>query len=132
MSSMIIRPHRRASGPGVWLALLALWVQALLPAIHHPGAAMPGTITSAIAGSLCMAPGSAPVSPRDRAPEHKLPPCPVCQTLQILGAGFAPPATVAIPIPRFAGLVADDFGPGTGLPGRFRSTAQARAPPFPI
>jgi hypothetical protein len=132
MSSIIIRSHRRASGPGIWLALLALWIQALLPAVHHPGTAMPGTITFAFAGSLCIAPGSAPAAPRDRAPEHKVPPCPVCQTLQILAAGFAPPAAIAIPIPRFAGLVADDFGTGNGLPGRYRSGAQARAPPLPI
>ena len=125
----MIPPRRRMSALGVWLAFLALWVQALLPVVHQPTGAMSGPFALGMSGSLCLAPGSAPVAPQDKAPSHKPPPCPVCQTLQILAAGFAPPAA-AIPPPRFAGLAIADTRTDTGLFSRFRSRAQARAPPL--
>jgi hypothetical protein len=129
--SQTILPRARAAGPGVWLAFLALWIQALLPAVHQPIGAMSGPFAFGVTGNLCLAPGSAPVTPQDKAPNHKLPPCPVCQTLQILAAGFAPPAAAAIPLPRFAGLASAVTHYDTAI-ARHRHTQQrARAPPLP-
>ena len=129
---MIAPSPRRATDPGIWLALLALWIQALLPAVVQQTGAMSGPFVLGISGSLCLAPGSAPVVPQDRTPNHKPPSCPVCQTLQILAAGFAPPAATAIPLPRFAGLAVAYTRIDTDFLRRYRSTAQARAPPVSI
>jgi hypothetical protein len=117
---------KRAAGPAVWLALLALWLQALLPAIHHPGSMfMPG-----MSGKLCLAGGSAPAAPQDKAPDHKLPPCPICQSLQILAAGFVPPAKIAIPLPAFAGQVLLALSTAIFHVTRRIGAAQARGPPL--
>jgi hypothetical protein len=130
MSHTIPPSRRRAAGAGVWLALLALWIQALLPAVHQPAGAMSGVFAFGMSGSLCLAPGSAPVVPQDKAPGHKTPPCPICQTFQILAAGFAPPAVAAIPLPRFAGLADTVTIYDTALPGHQRARPRARAPPL--
>lgn len=129
MSSMTMPSRRRAAGPGIWLALLALWVQALLPAVHHPASAMTGPFAFGIVSSLCLAPGNIPAGPQDKGPAHKLPPCPVCQTLQILAAGFAPADAIAIPLPRYAGVAAPIAATHIVRPPRLHSKAQARAPP---
>jgi hypothetical protein len=118
--------RKRAAGPAVWLALLALWLQALLPAIHHPGS----MFMSGMSGSLCLAGGGAPAPPQDKAPNHKLPPCPICQSLQILAAGFVPPAKIAIPLPVIAGTVSLALSTAVFHVTRQVGAAQARGPPL--
>jgi hypothetical protein len=129
--SQTIPPSRRCGArAGVWLALLALWIQALLPVVHQPTGAMSGAFGPGMSGSLCLAPGGAPAAPLDKAPHHKIPPCPICQTFQILAAGFVPPSATAIPLPGFAGLVAAAISTDTALPGPLHFRPQARAPPL--
>jgi hypothetical protein len=130
MSMAIAPSHRPMPRLAVWLALLALWLQALLPAVHHPAGAMSGLFGFG-AGNLCTAPGSAPAAPQDKAPNHKPPPCPICQTFQILGAGFAPPAPIAIPLPHLRELAAHTILSITRIAERPRSRPRARAPPVP-
>jgi hypothetical protein len=128
MISITPLSRKRAAGPAVWLALLALWLQALLPTIHHPGSMfMPGMSM----GSLCLAGGSAPATPHDKDQDHKLPPCPICQSLQILAAGYVPPTAVAIPLQTVVGIATAIFAPSVFRPSRRIESAQARAPPSP-
>ena len=130
MSPPITPSHRRAAGPAVWLAILAFWLQALLPAVHHPAGAMSGPFGFGVTGSLCLAQGNAPSAPHDKAPGHHAPPCPICQTFQTIAAGFAPAAATDIPRPRFAGLVSTPIGVDTARPLMPWFRPRARAPPL--
>ena len=120
---------RRAS----WLALVAILFQVLLPVLHHPAAAMLGSQRDmAGAGNLCLAPIGNPTAPTDsdKAPAHKLPPCPICQTFQMLGAGFVPSSPIA-----FAAFAATAAAPvpaaDTAINPRWIAAgARARAPPL--
>jgi hypothetical protein len=76
--------------------MLAIWLQALLPAVHHPaGMALAGGLGAIDQRNLCHAPG--PVSPDEpgKAPAHSMPACALCQAVHAIG-GFAPPQAIAL------------------------------------
>ena len=122
------RPHsafRRAA----WLALVALFLQIMVPVLHHPAsAAQRGGIAAA---DLCLAPGSLPQAPTDtdKHPAHKLPACSVCLTLHMLGGGFVPPGSLAYASVPTCGAVLAPIAVDSLPQGRVVSDARARAPP---
>jgi hypothetical protein len=128
---MGMHKHRGSNRRAAWLAALALLAQALLPALHHPGGmALAGTPSLVDARHLCLAPGSAPVSPADtdKSPAHHQPACPICQAVHAIG-GFAPPAA-----PTITGQIAApaSFSPVEPASPALRPTfnrQQPRAPP---
>jgi len=121
----------RSLRPSGWIALLAILLQALLPAWHHPADASPsGLGAGLLARNLCVAPGSAPSEPA-KQPAHHLPVCPICQTLHMLGGGFVPPDPIQLPtamavVPRLA-AAADTPIHAQGGASRIR----VRGPPSP-
>lgn len=75
--------------------MLAIWLQALLPAVHHPaGMALAGGPSAIDQRNICHTP--TPTSPDEpgKAPAHGLPPCALCQAVHAIG-GFAPPQAAA-------------------------------------
>jgi len=115
-----------------WLAAIAILLQTVVPLVHRPAEAASAGWAPALA-SFCQAAGStAPATPDDdKAPLHKLLPCGVCQSLQLLGAGFVPTAGVELQPPAIA---SGDYATAPAVPcGAGQTTApQARAPPFSI
>lgn len=119
---------RRAS----WLALFAILLQVVVPIVHQPGGAARAGPLSAAGANLCSAPGNGPASPvgTDKSPTHKLPPCPICQTFQMLSGGFVPPSPAT-----FAAIDRAGSAPApsayTAIRRRWTTAnAQARAPPL--
>jgi hypothetical protein len=121
--------RRSSARVGLWLALAALLLQVVLPAVHYAGGVAPDRVAFETAHSLCLAPGAVPPTQPDKAPVHKSLPCPICQTFQLLGAGFIPPSTVAIPLPQQAGSIVHHAFAALMQPRRRYGDAQARAPP---
>jgi hypothetical protein len=129
-SRRIRRPGQR---PAAWLALLAVWLQALLPAVHHPaGMAMAGGFSALELSSFCHAPNPAGTAPTDpgRAPAHSLPACALCQAVHAIG-GFTPPPPLAVgstTLPRDIAFATPDQA---SEPRRQQhSPQQPRAPPI--
>ncbi len=79
-------------------ALLALWAMltpALTMLVHHPKAdVMPTTMSDC---GMDMGKDSAP--PKDKNPSQKLPSCPICMGLHLLGGGFVPSEAVVFSLP---------------------------------
>src|SRR6201999_318811 len=92
--------RRSVARVGLWLALAALLLQVVLPAVHYAGGVALDRVAFETAHSLCLAPGTVPPAQPDKAPAHKSLPCPICQTFQLLGLGFVPPSPAAVPLPR--------------------------------
>jgi hypothetical protein len=115
-----------------WLAAVAILLQSVVPLVHRPADSAPTGWGPALA-SFCQAPGStAPLSPDDgKAPLHKMQPCSVCQTLQLLGTGFVPASAPVLLQPV---AVAGDYAHQPTAPsGSYQTaSAQARAPPLTI
>jgi hypothetical protein len=113
----------------MWLALLAVLFQALLPAIHHPATLALGGSDLFLASNFCHAPTDIPAHPDDKGPVHRLPPCPLCVSFHHLAGGFTLPSTSLLPLPTAYDLgrfvVADRSGICIGNCG----WAHARAPP---
>lgn len=146
------RRHNRL-GRGAWVALFALWLQALLPLVHHPaGMAMMGVAPMDMSSmdmsamvmssgdmtpvsfgdprNICLTPGTAPADPSDQAPGHKPPPpCPICQTFQMLHGGFIQPVQTTLVLPAvYRTAVAVPIS--ADVPRQpIHSGARARAPP---
>jgi hypothetical protein len=115
-----------------WLAAVAILLQSVVPIVHRPTDATPTGWGPALA-SFCQASGNtAPLSPDDgKAPLHKMQPCGVCQTLQLLGAGFVPAAAPVLLQPT--AITGGYANAPAGLCGSFQTaSAQARAPPLTI
>jgi hypothetical protein len=72
----------------IYLALLAILVPLGTSLVHYPAAAQAFTH---ICGIDTHAPGD-----QSKDPAHKLPSCPICQSLHLLGGGFVPPEAVAV------------------------------------
>ena len=119
------RAHRRAA----WLALVALFLQVVVPALHHPASA--AAPIGAIAAAFCVAPGSQAPAPSDtdKSPAHGKQACAICQTLHMLGGGFVPPVGVALaPIEPVRAI--SSLPPAVAvLDGRAVLDSRARAPP---
>jgi hypothetical protein len=111
-----------------WLALFALLLQTLVPLVHQP-AAMASAAGQVIRICSSLARGAGESSDADKSATHKLPSCPVCQSLKLLAGGFVTPVPVAFfaDAERLA-----DYAPHhaaiTITPWRI-SVAQPRAPP---
>lgn len=125
---------------GAALAIFALLMQVWIPWVHHPAIAVttnqeifggPSSIP-AFAFPLCLAGG--PTDPDqsglpDKQPTRKPGPCPICQTLQLLGHAIAPQSDFAILSPPPAALqvplVAAAF-----VARPLQTSSQPRAPPL--
>jgi hypothetical protein len=125
---MIWNRSKNATKRASWLAIVAVLLQAILPAIHD-ASAMAAPSGFDIAHNLCLAPGSTAPGNPDKARHHHLPACALCSAMHIMG-GFVPPSVPAIPVrcdfanvQAFAPLV---FEARQGL----RVRQQPRAPPI--
>jgi hypothetical protein len=132
---MIAHRTHRANRGAAWLAIFALLLQSIIPALHHPATmalGTPGEMVSLDGGkNLCLAPGSAPAKPADQekgSHQHHMPACAICQAVHAIG-GFGPTTNAAIvlapgfpadrPVARIALLV----------PRQARILPQPRGPP---
>jgi len=122
----MFRGRHRSFRRAAWLALLALALQTLVPALHRPAAAAAPGFDAA---NMCIAPGNqAPTSGNtDKAPAHGQP-CAICLTLHMLASGFAPPHAVVLPLP-IAVAAAVPLPSVSPFHGRVLVDARARAPP---
>ncbi|HTJ62610.1 MAG TPA: DUF2946 family protein [Alphaproteobacteria bacterium] len=122
----------RRTRAGLWLAALALLLQTVMPAAHY-GMGL-GLDRAALKAehALCLAPGEVPPAEHDKAPVHKLPPCPICQTFQMLGAGYAPPAEIAVEPPHGIDPVVHAVLASTNLQRRTPGGVSARGPPVSL
>jgi hypothetical protein len=117
-------PSRRALG--LWLAVLALWVQMLLPAMSCPGG-----MAQPAAGphNLCLA-GTPSPAQHDGAPLHKGQ-CPACLSLHASGGGFVLPEALVLLHPFGAGASIEHPTVAIDLPRWSDPGVRARAPPIP-
>lgn len=139
------RPGAGRSRFGLWLAALALLLQAMLPAWHHPAAAAAaaaGGGDDGLSVVICTLYGYQVVplaslvgadAGKAGLPEHKQPPiprdCALCQALSHLGTLDTPPA-IALPRPPLAVALSPwTVAGGHILPAGTRLSAQPRAPP---
>jgi hypothetical protein len=121
---------RQSLRSGAWLALLAVWLQAVIPAVHHPaGMALAGGFSAVYQSNLCHAP--APAAPGDpgKGPAQTMPACALCQALHAIG-GFAPPSVVTAATFRVFESIAFAAADNPAAAGRrLRDRQQPRAPP---
>ena len=115
---------KRCKPLGLWLAVLALWVQLLLPAMLCPGATAQPTEDH----NLCLA-GSHTPAHHDDAPLHNR--CPACLSLHALHGGFVPPQAIAFTSPLSSGTTVVPSSASNRLAHRYPPGLQARAPPLP-
>jgi hypothetical protein len=121
--------HRKPNRFAAWLAAFALLLQALLPALHHPGGmALAGTLALGDAQHLCLAPGDAPADHEKPAGHHQ-PECPICQAMHAIG-GFAPPAVLVLAHEAVAGPSISNIAPASPVSRRSFHPQQPRAPPL--
>lgn len=114
-----------------WLALLGIWLHALLPVLHHPaGMALAGVPAGIDQRFICHAPVDQPSAPQGPDKAHHLPPCLLCQSVQTI-CGFAPPQLASV-VPSL-GIARITYV----IPARVASTTprlyrpqQPRAPPI--
>lgn len=108
------------------LGVIALLTHVVLAAAHVP----PSLAAPAAPGELCHTePGDTPPPAHPPGHDHPLPPCPICQTLQLDGIWLTPAAPVLGP----AAHTVARLGPAAEPPaaGTLRAAPfQARAPPF--
>jgi hypothetical protein len=124
---MFFQRRHKALKRASWLAIFAILLQAILPALHHPAMAAP--VGADMARSLCLAPGSTAPADPTKAPAHHLPGCAICAAMHAIG-GFVPPTAPAIAISRDFG-VAVPASAVMFLPRQWlRNRQQARAPPI--
>jgi hypothetical protein len=98
---MFLRHRHKAFRRASWLAVFAILLQAILPAIHHPAMAAP--VGADLARSLCLAPGSTTPADPAKSPAHHLPGCAICMAAHAIG-GFVPPTAPVIAIGRDHGF----------------------------
>lgn len=98
---MRLRPRYRAA----WLAILALLLPIIVPALHHPASLALGQVLPTATQNLCIAGGSGAGLPvdKDRPSHHHVPACAICQAMHAIG-GFAPPALLTIARPSATGM----------------------------
>ena len=111
---------------GLWLTVLALWVQLLLPAMLCPVA----TAQPAEAHNLCMAGSPAPTH-HDNVPLHKGQ-CPACLSLHVLLGGFVPPQAPVVPVASLRAADRQPVSPAFFCPGYARALPPSRGPPASI
>ncbi len=127
---MIWRRNSKAAQRASWLAVFAIVLQAVLPAIHDAAgmavAAPPGLASGQ---HLCLSPGSTTPDDPGKTPSHHISPCALCSAMHAVG-GFVPPTVPVIAVRNDP----DVIGPApvfVFLPGQWPNTKQQpRAPPF--
>jgi hypothetical protein len=98
---MIWRGQHKTIRPAAWLAVIAVLLQAILPALHHPAVVNVATLggASEILGAsqthLCIAPGSTVPDAPAKGPVHHMPPCALCAAMHAVGA-FVPPTSAHV------------------------------------
>jgi hypothetical protein len=128
---MIFRRKYNASRRAAWLAVFAILLQTIVPALHHPaGMAFGGAPTLSYAEHLCVAPGSTPVAPTDpdKGAHHHLPACAICQAVHAIG-GFASPDAPSIALAGEFGRFLPVARTELLFPQRAGDFAQPRGPP---
>jgi hypothetical protein len=131
---------RRRRIRGRWaaaLALFAILLQSLLPALHHPagmtlaGGALAGGAGSGDRGNLCGAPGGAgePADHPQKSPSHPMPACAICQAVHAIG-GFAPPPPPALTAVSISVTLFTHRQPAAALQRLGYPRQRARAPPL--
>ncbi|HVJ55804.1 MAG TPA: DUF2946 family protein [Aliidongia sp.] len=85
---------------GVFIGILALLLQTLLPVLHHPGLTLAPAQRLVLDVPVCSAHAAVPTKdqPARELPAHKPPPCPLCQALHFMG-GYLPPIALLVPMP---------------------------------
>jgi len=132
----LFRRVRALRGAGALLGAFALLVQVWLPVVHHPALAAAGggsaqVRTASFLGdglTLCLA-ARERSQPPGKAPSHGSTPCPICQTLQIIGS-FVPPAGPVVVASLPLAMPGDAIAQAPLLAGSPRPTSQPRAPPL--
>jgi hypothetical protein len=124
------RRHRRAFGTIARMCMLAVLVQALLPAFHRPAQASASFPFAdlAICSSSDALDFSVPLkNGTDKTAAH----CPICWALQQLDGGFTVPVPLSTPPPKHNGELASPFSEiAAETAVSFRSSAQPRGPPI--
>jgi Protein of unknown function (DUF2946) len=129
---MISRRGHRAHRRTTWLAIFALLLQTIIPALHHPATmALGATDFIGHADHICMPQGENETAPasHDKSPgHHQSPSCPICQGVHAIG-GFAQPAGSQLPCVSAPpiGTALDATAAQPRL--RFEAHRQPRAPP---
>jgi hypothetical protein len=124
---MIWRRNGRERWWASRLALFALLLQAVMPALHHP-AGMVIAGSTRIEVGLCLAPGSMVPGDPAKAPAHHVPLCAFCAAMHAVG-GFLPPIAPTIAVSRRYDAVSSIVSTGLVPRQALHPRQQPRAPP---
>jgi len=128
---MIARRHPWTSRAGALLGALALLVHVAMAGLHVPGfqAVAHAAQAAEAAGEHCEHGVDGGV-PAPAKPVHPgaMPPCPICQSLQLHGAFLVPDDVVLVYRPRVVDRLAPGAAEAVPVAGRF-DAFRARAPP---
>ena len=131
---MIVRRHPWTSRAGALLGALALLVHVAMAGLHVPGLqavahAAQAAEAAGAAGEHC-GHGAAGGAPAPAKPVHSgaMPPCPICQSLQLHGAFLAPDDVLLVYRPRVVDRLAPGAAEAVPVAGRF-DAFRARGPP---
>jgi hypothetical protein len=120
----------------VFLALLAMLAPLGVGIVHHPQAmAMPMRMDMPMSASMSMPmPGMRQKADSGHAEKvpHKMPPCPICQTLHMLAAGFITPDLPVFATPDFPSVAFSLSDSAFDLWPAHITPAQPRAPPLSV
>lgn len=123
----VLREDRRIVVLGVWLGVLALLAQVLVPLAHRAAMQGPGIVLCTPDGVVTVDPDGKPADPAKAAPKS----CPICQTLQGLAA-FVPPALDFVFLVLRPAEAARYVARAEILRQRVERPGQPRGPPIPL
>ncbi|HYH21781.1 MAG TPA: hypothetical protein VD995_24515 [Azospirillum sp.] len=126
---MIARHHPWTSRVGAALGALALLVHVAMAGLHVPAFEAAAQAVQAAVGEHCgqKADTGAPAPAKPGHP-GAMPPCPICQSLQLHAAFLAPDGIVLVYRPSVVGRLAPAVAAPVAAAGRF-DAFRARAPP---
>lgn len=129
---MIAWNRHRQTRRAAWLAVFALLLQTIIPALHHPASLALGSVSVLDAAQhLCLAQNAGSTTPSDheKAPKHHaVPVCPMCQAVHAIG-GFAPPADPVVALIRATAISLSHYSEAAKIRQRLACQGQPRAPP---
>jgi hypothetical protein len=118
------RAFRRAS----WLGILAVLLQIVVPAIHHPATAPTSQLSILFPDVVICSAFGTTVPDKDRGKPTSR--CPICWALQQLAGGFTAPAVMAGPQCSFGAGITNRLAASVpSLVSIPRQSAQPRGPP---
>lgn len=123
--------HRRVFRRAAWLGVLAVLLQILVPAIHHPvvAAGQSFLFADSVICSASRVDSDRAVIP-DKAPTKNASHCPVCWGLQQLAGGFVVPGGISAPGDTLGAGVANLLADSAAILVSVRlQAAQPRGPP---